>query len=764
MADQPIEQEQIHLGYQGGGLSNMALQWTEPKKFGGDRDNRSVDGPDVRPEALITPYVHTWNADFKFSGLGDFYDTALLQGLDGDRSIGVPIAKSSVPENTAFISPGRRLDLLRLRTPFNDEPEDEAWRQEVEKQHFENLKRQFSPEVIGRLCKNTVLVGVVDTGIPLGHRRFRKKSGATRFLFAWQQSALYGHQTGSIFGSELYEGPVPGAEYFENYENPRFSINHLLNEHSVGGLLGPLDETSFNTATELADPKFSTGPSDLEFGVSHGAHVTDLAVGCDPTDDPLQLSDSARIIAVNLPPERHFGFGGAFLVHYADYAVRRILTVAKAAWEAQYPGEKGGFPLVINFSFGQQAGPKDGKSYWDRRTTALILERNKEIPTRLVMPAGNQNLTRSNARKRLEPMKKRPSAADMAKVKKHIYPVNEMTVPWRIQPGDQSHNFVEIWAKTQSRDRKKIIRFSDEAAVSDFKFWITPPGETDLGPIQFAETGTHVQLEKFARLYAFRPTEQERPNFVLAVAPSYYPNPDQPIAPAGLWTIRMEYTGKEFLQEIVFTVQTDQAGARGVKGGLISYFDHENYMPYLESGRLRDSYVDSEITGDCAPHGACELWSSQGPVQRKGTHNALVASGEGNGALVVIGGYRMSDGKPAVYSSTFDGDYRRESGREQPSVMYPSEESPSHSGILSAGSRDGSARTISGTSMATGLATRDIVTAMICEGKKLGPVASIGEDWIKCRSLKLHNVNGLKRGKGMVPFNQTGRLSRRESY
>ena len=41
------------------------------------------------------------------------------------------------------------------------------------------------------LAPETVIVGIIDTGIALGHRRTRlPEDGGTRFLAAWQQSGL----------------------------------------------------------------------------------------------------------------------------------------------------------------------------------------------------------------------------------------------------------------------------------------------------------------------------------------------------------------------------------------------------------------------------------------------------------------------------------------------------------------------------------------------------------------------------------------------
>ena len=52
-------------------------------------------------------------------------------------------------------------------------------------------------EVVARLPTlpdDTVIVGVIDTGVALGHRAFRFSEGASRVIASWQQTARFEHQ------------------------------------------------------------------------------------------------------------------------------------------------------------------------------------------------------------------------------------------------------------------------------------------------------------------------------------------------------------------------------------------------------------------------------------------------------------------------------------------------------------------------------------------------------------------------------------------
>ncbi|MFG5379730.1 hypothetical protein [Yoonia sp. R2-816] len=524
------------------------------------------------------------------------------------------------------------------------------------------------------LPENTVLTGVVDTGIALAHRRSRRSEGSSRIVAAWQQTASHGGQSFLPFGQELYSK----------------DIERLIKDHTHdGSLLGRLDEDAFVRTARLIEPHESLGHRDLEFHAAHGTHVLDLASGFDARCTPDSTLASNRIIAVNLPPRSLHGSAGNFLALWAIFAMERIFHIADALWEANRAAHgnvpEGGYPLVVNFSYGMQAGPKTGDSSLELGIQALLRERQEKYaaPTRIVMPAGNENVDRGHAR------------ALMGTGKWRNYELmSELAVPWRILPADHTSNFVEIWNSALPPDEHTE---AEQPSSTAFKLFVSPPGYDDL-EVPLLQRGYHSNLDDIARVYC--QIQGERVSFVLAVAPTASHLPDGTLAPAGAWRIRLEYHGSVVNADMY--VQSDQSTMPGSRTGRKSYFDHLEAIAFSEDGRPRDSYdYDS---GD-----ATDSWLEFGPVQIKGSQNALATSVHVN----VVGGYRTSDGKPEIYSSTNDGVSKQNGlGREILDASYPSEDAPSLFGLLAAGSRDGSVVAYRGTSMATGLATRDIATAL----------------------------------------------------
>src|SRR3546814_18052841 len=81
-------------------------------------------------------------------------------------------------------------------------------------------------------------------------------------------------------------------------------------------------------------------------------------------------------------------------------------------------------PLVINFSFGINAGPHDGTDLLD--TLIAEIEDSVQRPLRLVLPAGNSNLARCPA----------------------VLPGGDRavpTLPWRLLPDDRTASSLDTW-------------------------------------------------------------------------------------------------------------------------------------------------------------------------------------------------------------------------------------------------------------------------------------------------------------------------------
>jgi hypothetical protein len=507
-----------------------------------------------------------------------------------------------------------------------------------------------------------VIAGVIDTGIPLGHPVLRDRAGRSRVLAAWQQTAASRGQPGLPFGRELHAGGGPNG------------IDALLARHTRGGRL---DEIGFNREAGLVEPTLPMGHRDLDYRSAHGAHVADLAAGCDPEAEP-DFASRVRLIVVNLPPQYLHGPAGNFLDAFAGLALRRIAELADALWARDHGACKpdGRFPLAINLSYGMQAGPRDGTMALERVMADLASSRPAGAPPlRIQLPAGNANQARCTAPAIL-------AAGDPAEL------------PWRIQPGDRTSNHLEIWTPPTPAGGRP--------GPGAYRIAVAPPGLPPLMAPPLAP-GRHVDLGRMARLHchvhAPVPGGPERLFYLLSVAPTYHPDPRfAPRAPAGLWRVFVHGPEGARIERIV---QSDQALVVHSRQGRASYLDHPNYR------RHRAGAPSDSLAHGVGPRGAVLRGedAGEGPVTRFGTLNAI-ASGE---SVTVAASHRATDGRPASYSATA----RLRGGGGAISASFAAEDGVAHPGVLAAGSAAGSRVWYSGTSMACAMATRRVLRAML---------------------------------------------------
>lgn len=547
---------------------------------------------------------------------------------------------------------------------------------------------------------DTVIVGVIDVGIPLGHNRFRNPDGSTRILAAWQMLAEWGGAGGLSqpylpFGRELYQG----------------DIDQMLSRFSGGDAKGWLDEGAFNRTTGVLDMKNLRGHRETAGRYSHGAHVLDAAAGCSPEvaeGDEAEFRRRVKIIAVNIPSSTTFGASGTHLDNFMTVAIQRISELADAIWMKCHKGYThdtagnriAGYPVVINISFGKQAGSKDSLDAFPAALKKFRQTRheNKLAPVYLAMPAGNDNLLRCNAF--LEP-----------------HPDETLALDWRVLPEDQSSNFVEIWTRNH-----------DDAGALPLQVTLVPPNRdaADFEPQTGQDAGFQT-LEDFARIYYQRVPDPDiatrfKFRYILCIAPTARVATKGPAAPAGTWQIKVRNISGERIQ-CVLSIQTDQQVLPGRAINFRSYFDDPGYLLYDDRGALGESYSYPPKDEDGEMRSQNRDIPAATPVRRHGTMNASAA----HGYATRVGGYRASDGRPAFYSSTGRGHVDgRDDGTEvgsstdngrktAPTASFPTDDGPAHFGILSAGAANGSVVAMRGTSFASSQAAREIARLLLNE-------------------------------------------------
>ena len=162
-----------------------------------------------------------------------------------------------------------------------------------------------------QIGEDDLVVGIIDVGLAMGHRCFRREDGSTRVLGAWLQGAEVKRQS---CGAPLIPHLPLGAHLFAQ------EIDEKLAAHSgEGDLTGSLDQDGFNRAVGLVDFNRAAGDRDLAHRVAHGTHVMGLAAGADPFDAiERKFSRKVRILTVSLPPSFAYGEGGAMLDLLSD--------------------------------------------------------------------------------------------------------------------------------------------------------------------------------------------------------------------------------------------------------------------------------------------------------------------------------------------------------------------------------------------------------------------------------------------------------------
>ncbi len=503
----------------------------------------------------------------------------------------------------------------------------------------------------------TVAIGIIDDGLAFAHERFRagenRKGRKTRFRALWLQ------ETETIADDDRYV-------LFGRVLDPNAIDEKIEN----AGVLG--HDVDVYRAAETYD--FSgrrQTPALLR--LAHGTHVMDLACGFDPNSADEQEREHALrfpIFAVQLPDAVTADTSGVNMGSYVLQGLRQIMLWAdNVAGTENAPPD--GLPLVVNFSYGITAGPKDGTHPLEVEISRLV--KHRRAPTKVVIPAGNSYQDRTTAKMRL-------SAQGDGK-----------QIDWVLLPDDGTPSYVEIWFDLPADAQESPIRVT-----------VTPP----VGP---AGPGERPQKHRAAALSAsdkpyfavyfdtfFREhDEQWRGRIVLAVNATKSWDADRPVAPSGAWTIAL-HNGAAHEFDVDLYIQRDDTPAGFRRKGRQSNFHHSA------------AYERDPKTGNYDAFGIA------GPICHEATLSAI---GTGDDVILVgaadfVGRREAAELEPAAYTSSGP-----TKGKERPDISAITEEGPAFSGMLSAGSLSGSVVAMRGTSVAAPQVTRQLALNGLDLGK-----------------------------------------------
>ena len=492
---------------------------------------------------------------------------------------------------------------------------------------------------------DTITMAVIDDGIAFGHNQFRSGLTETR-----------------VEGIFIMDAYVPGAGDIGVKLSKR-KIDKLLRENTYSGLL---DEESFYReagSINRAQKFFST----TTFRRSHGTHVLSLAAGYDMMDAP----KNRPIIGVQLPTRVTEDTSGSNLAPSLRSAIRYILRQSR---KIRIGGPSGPIaPLVVNFSYGNFAGPHDGTGL-----IARIIDRElKSTPDqeiRVILPAGNSNLSRCHAAVSFE----------------NVAEDDRVALDLRIYPDDYTCNYVQMW-----------LPYSADPTPPDYvNVRVTPPNSTQSMAVS-ATLGAKQELhnefgEVIAVLaYEMEPAPTKRGLITLSVNPTSSQNASIKLAPSGLWVMEFEKGDIADDQYVEVRIERDETLPGYPPFGRQAYFDNACYVRFDEFGApLSVDPPDS----DC-------------PIRRSGTLSGF-ASGK---VPMVVGALTESNGLLSDYSSA--GPISAMRNRTVPNRVGPdasarADDSPVFTGVLAAGTRSGSMVRMNGTSVSSPLVARYVANGL----------------------------------------------------
>jgi hypothetical protein len=494
---------------------------------------------------------------------------------------------------------------------------------------------------------NKVAVGIIDHAIAFAQERFRTRRDCgpgdidrSRVHRLWLQ-----HVERS--------GTGPGFEVLFGRKLEKQGIEQALIDSAKG--TGVINEDAIYCATGAVD--FQVGLRQATaHRVGHGTHVMDLACGFHVNDPD---GDDRPILAVQLPEAATLDTSGITMTSYVLQGLRQIILWADAL--------EPDLPLVVNFSYGMYAGPKDGAHLLEREMRRLIefRNRNPKTPTAIVLPAANTYLARVTATMSLAP------GAHEA-------------IDWVVLPDCGRPSFLEIWV--------------DGTSGMPLDIQITPPGGA-AGPVGMPNVGSAKVLREGTRAIGAMYVDTvdlgvaagtSRCRITIAINPTKSYDPGQPVAPSGSWKVVATHSGSSAANVHLY-IQREDTPASDQPPGRQSFFDHPNAYAWDKTT------ANYEALG--SPGSSC-------PITYRETLSAIATD---KNSIVVGSAFAPRPNQPSEPSLyTASGPTY---GRPGPDFAAIADEDRAYPGVMAAGTRSGSVVVLNGTSVAAPQIARRLADA-----------------------------------------------------
>lgn len=298
--------------------------------------------------------------------------------------------------------------------------------------------------------------------------------------------------------------------------------------------------------------------------------------------------------------------------------------------------------IVINLSYGSFAGPHDGSSLIEQALDEIVEKRKKNLA--IVLGAGNGHQAACH-------------------VSRQVQPNRSALLRLRLEPGDYTDTYVETWFKP-GEPLLRYVQARSRSADGDWSEWVGLGEQVLLHEPNDARPVACLSFQE-------KVPNGEGPLLLLAAAPTARPaDDDGPMAPTGSWQIEIQLNAAAETLAAASSVELQSWIERDDPGWL-----GHGVQPRFEEQRLGDNEqtLSSLATGQYT---------------------------------IAAGGFRLSDGAPAPYSS--------EGPRKAQGLMVygACEDSANQPHIRAAAIRSGDSLRMSGTSVAAPVLARRIFNHM----------------------------------------------------